>query len=182
LRKIPIELIATSEEIPELDVPYAEIRSPRYGVQVQGYVVCPKILGVYTHYYGNRTIPHLNDRTLCEGCQAERAKRWKGYLGLYNPAKKELLLGELTQYAALPWKKLLESGDCDLRGALAKITRLGRAVNSRCKLELTLRACKSEALPEAFQILPVLRKIWCGETPAKKLSGPSPATGEQIPI
>lgn len=181
MRNFSADQIATDDEVPELDVPFARIRSPKYGANVYGHVVTPRCLHVYTHYYLGRTIPHLNDRSICEGCQAERAKRYKGYLGCIEPGTGNLVLVELTQHAAAAWKDTLGSKGPSLRGAVVTTIRVGRAPNSLMRLEIRLNAVDPKKLREEYAILPVLRKLWAGESYTKRSASVGPATLDMIP-
>lgn len=171
MRKYRKEDIAVVDEMPPLMTPFAEIRSPRYGAGVEGIVICPKILMVWTHFYGNRTIPHLEDRTECEGCKAERAKRFKGYLGIYLRGTKEYILGEVTQLACEPWKGILQDPAVSLRGAHVRIERANRSPQSRVKMEIKLGVHDVDRLPPPFDILPILLNIWSGATLTRRGSG-----------
>lgn len=176
------EMIAVPDEIPELQLPFAKIRVPHPGSPVHGIVVNPKPARVYTHYYNGRTIPHLQDKNQCEGCQAERGKRFKAYLSLYSFGTKELILAELTLLAVTPWKDILDDPGCNLRGQRVEVVRVGRANNSRMKLDIKKDALRLEGLPKPFDILEVLRQIWSGEVHVRRKTRPEPGSAEQIPV
>jgi hypothetical protein len=182
LTKIKIEDVAVLEDVPPLELPFAEIVSPRPKNPVEVIVVNSRPIGVYTHYVNGRTKPHLRDRALCEGCQQARKRTYKCYLGGWLPGKDQYCLVEVTHFAAEQWKRHIDDVNKDWRGARIKVTRLGTQMNSRCKLDVSFDVHPKDKLPPPLPIMEILLQIWGGEKQSRRpRDGATVHAPEEVP-
>jgi hypothetical protein len=182
LSKITADQVAFLEEVPPLELPFAEIASPKAGGYIEGIAVNSRVVQVYTHYVSGRTKPHLRDKSLCEGCQQARKRTYKAYMAVWLPGTSQYALMEITHYAAMAWSKFINDEKWSWRGARLKTIRLGRGPNGRCRLEVSWKAHDPVKLPDPIPIMEILLQIWAGETRKGKVPDRvTPHTLEEVP-
>lgn len=162
------ELIRTVDEVPDDDVPFAQLHVSTYLKPLKGVIICPRPCLVYTHYYRGRTIPCLNNKSLCEGCQALSVRRFNGFLGCWDCNGDKLMIFHLTKEACKEHKRRFDDAKCDLRGYACKVVRLWRKSNARARLHIDDNRLPLENLPPPFPLLKCLVRIWSGDAPAPK--------------
>jgi len=99
--------------------------------------------GVWTHWHQGRTIPHMMPAAKCEGCLAQRAKRWKAYLAVWESTRCRIGLLEVTRDAYRHCEVLQVEPAIDLRGLVLTAWRVGNAAQAPMRI-----AVNTSLLPE----------------------------------
>lgn len=125
-------------------------------------VVSNELVTVSTHYVHKRTLPCVGEANECEGCQARRQVRVKGYLGCYEKSFDRLVIAELTNEAMTHSNIPLTPGASGFRGRAVKLWRIGKGVNGavRCDFHDVKEPLE---LPEEFDVRAALTRIWNGK-------------------
>ena len=139
---------------PEVEVIRVE-KGP--GVAVQ---VCSRaIWGVWTHWDGRRSRECTSEGPLCYGHQQGWPTRWKGYLYVWCPHRKQFCFLECTPNMAGEIIRL-QGGIESLRGLLLRASRHGGSIRAKVNVELVQPAGGAGTLPEEISPEPILRKLW----------------------
>jgi hypothetical protein len=129
---------------------------------------------VFVHWLREerRSRPCLGPR--CPHCAGQLPRRWKGYAPAFierkDPAtgkkKRVPVVLELTETAAWDLKNL--DGWKTVRGLAIKVSRKGKHSNAPLRLEGADQQLPEANLPPAFDVRPVLERLWslCGQTVA----------------
>lgn len=135
---------------------YAIVRTPPKGLK-GAIVTSHDPLGMYTHWHGGRTSPHVG--TPCELCDANVSKRWYGYLMIYSIKQARQFLFE---YTGSPAESVVEYWvqHRTLRGARLIAERQGARANGRLSLFLHAPAPGAEPLPIAPNRVLLLSQMW----------------------
>jgi len=137
------------------------VKAPKEGT-IDLVVLSPHIVGIWTHWVGDRTIGCTNGF----GCKCEVTElptRWKGYLACAQVTDGKVVLAELTGDATrnLMLQDNLLSGP-PLRGL---VLRLGRVRGSRVGRVVagivTGKRFDDAALPKPPDVQQELQRIWC---------------------
>jgi len=124
------------------------------------------VLGVITHWIDNRTRPCYGKENGCACASQLLERRWKGYLGAWEPRVGRLYLAELTidAYRHLPID--LGPGSAGARGRTFALYRAGRKSNSPVRIEIGTVVVPEAELPSRINVKDALRRIW-GVLPPK---------------
>lgn len=113
--------------------------------------------GIRTHYYGQRTIPHLTWGD-CPGCRAG-VSRWNGYLLAFDLREAERIVWEFTPAVYDSLVRLREEYGT-LRGLFLKISRVKKIPNGRLQIEKSAPYTERLELPASQDIVPIIFRIW----------------------
>lgn len=119
-----------------------------------------KVVGVNTHFIDGSTIPCVGKDAHCEGCQAKKAKRWKGYIGAWEPLNERVVLAEITLDAYRTGPAQLRGDGPGLRGYSIVLSRQGKKPNAPVRVEIAALPVDPGSLPKAPDVKAVLRNIW----------------------
>jgi len=150
--------IQWSNSLPNQGVQFIPIFSPKPGQRLSILITSERWLGVYTHYWSNRTHPCTGDELTCEGCAMKLAKRWKAYLcGITFGVGKKVIV-ELTHGAMQSCAELINVNNI-VRGKKITLFRKNSAKNAPvlCQLEPMSGV---DFLPDPFDLQRALRVVW----------------------
>lgn len=122
-------------------------------------ILSDRVEGVWTHYYLERTIPCLGEAGKCICQNVTLSRRWKGYLGCWDPLTERICLAEITLdgYRLCP---RLSSVAESLRGSMIRLYRAGKRANAPMRAELLRGAVDVDQLRPAFNVRDALMRIW----------------------
>lgn len=132
-------------------------------------ILSEKLIGIWTHYYKRRTIPH--EEPDCPACRDKNARRWYGFLACWAPSSDFRYLLELTPQASEPLLDY-QSRRKTIRGLEIMVRRCGDRPNSPCETIIPREQQGNLALPPSFDVKEALMIIWGLAMPA------DPATGK----
>lgn len=123
----------------------------------------PTFWGFWTHF-ASRTILHVDEPAVCQGCKDRLPLRWQGYLPCWCRdvhGARILVLSEGAARQLLPIRQ--EKGT--LRGAILQFKRRHGAPNA--PVDVTFQGMRGEVgLPEDFDPFPHLARLWNHATSA----------------
>jgi len=124
------------------------------------------VLGVITHWVDGRTRPCYGKENGCVCAAVMLERRWKGYLGAWEPRMGRLYLAELTIdcYRHLPFD--LQPGGAGVRGRAFALYRQGERKNSPVRIEIGNILEDQSVLPKRIDVKEALMRIW-GVLPPK---------------
>ena len=131
------------------------------GVRVQ--IISDTIWGVWTHWDGHRSRECTAEDESCIGHKSKWATRWKGYLHVWCPFRKEYCFLELTPASAGEILRLNGSNP-SLRGKLLRLDRVNGNKRAKIAVELTSGVSNVGELPVPQSPEPVLRRLWGWKT------------------
>lgn len=162
--------------------PFYPIWSPTPDREIHVVLVSQSLLGVFTHWIDGRTRPCLGSREECVGCDLKLPRRWKCFLGAFNPASGRLGILEVTQEAFLRCRQLNEDSG-KLRGLTVRLIRTGLAKNARVTALVGARVTAGATVPPSFDVKAALERVWFSATP-EGLDAAEPAAtdllGEEV--
>lgn len=132
------------------------IRTPRAG-KINAVILSTHATGVWTHYFGNRTIPCLDSG--CQGCEHKRQRRQHCYVSIWFPEEDKRELFECTAEAGHELLCMAEENQ-PIRGRTIRAWRTGRAANSPVEIELGPDLSHKYKLPPEPDVPAALRTIW----------------------
>lgn len=121
-------------------------------------VLANEIKGIWAHWSGKKSEPHFFDSAHCPGCQAQRPKRWKGYLHVYDYAGNKELILEVTPASAVQINRLCACSS-KLRGERIRLQR-SKGDNGRLTVSVLAVEPKIDALPKEKDPRPSILKLW----------------------
>jgi len=170
-----------------LQRPYYDVQGPTIHGPLYCTLLADQILIGNAHYIAEarRHIPCPGDG--CPWCLSGRGKRRKGYIAAITTRSRQKFVLELTDAALNQLEKWMEQGT-PLRGLKLKLERRQSKKGDRSKTAMVLLTFEGDAttenLPEAFDEVPHLEKMWGmrddHEPPAPALVGrptPPPSSG-----
>lgn len=158
MKRPPVDRISWGADLPPRQVPVYDILIPRYGDPVKGWILAPQMLTVMTHWWCDRTTPHVTPREMCEPCNIGRHRpRFNGFLPLYDKDRK-VFIAQLTQEAVRKCPTLKDKS-INLRGSYLVLERMKPGERSEVKATLT-QMPEKERLAADPGILPVLLNTW----------------------
>lgn len=113
------------EQPPDPNVMYCPILSPSAGQRIVCYVCSPGMVGVKTHWIGERTTGCIGRANGCEGCLANRSSKWKGYVGVWRPDDCRCWLAEFTPGSMRDVGSILLLKSNNVRGYRLTLSRPG---------------------------------------------------------
>jgi len=122
-----------------------------------------ELVGVWTHYWRERTIPCVAGSS--RGCICEREelpRRWKGYLCAWEPRYSRRVLIELSA-DALHNANFALTDVAQLRGRFLRLSRRGKSRFAPIVIEATQATVEVEGLPAPFCIKTALARVWSGQ-------------------
>lgn len=157
-----------------------DILSPKPGQTLDLVILSDSVLGVETHYLGERTRPCEGDEESCLGCRAHLQTRWKGYLVVWIGNGKPQAIAELTTeaYRRCP---PLQNPKVSLRGHKLRLTRAAGKPNGRVRAELGEFMLGWENAPLPLDLECALYRIWFTTRRNKPAPGmPDPGPGPDL--
>jgi hypothetical protein len=143
----------------EEGAPYREIRRPKAGGKVSGYVLSLRVWGGPVHFWQGHDFPHSKAVGRCMICQVANVPiRWKGYLECGTSPSAPRFLVELTS-DAIRGQLDFHSSAPPLRGRLITVSRPGRSPQGRLIVSLEA-GCPPECLPEPIDLARLMHRIW----------------------
>jgi hypothetical protein len=129
--------------------------------------LCPETVGVYSHWFGNRSMPCTGSDNDCLFDHRQTSARWQGWISCVRLDKRIPLMFALTPGAALALELTHPAGSW--RGRHILIGRTGTARNGKMNASFALTTPeKSEVLPGPINATWWLLRMW----------GPPAAWGE----
>jgi len=147
------------QDVPPRPGPEVEVIRVEKGPGVAVQIVSKKIWGVWTHWDGRRSRECTGEGLLCVGHSNNWPQRWKGYLHVWCPHRKQFCFLECTPAMAGEIIRLCGS-DGNLRGMLLRASRHGNSIRAKVNVELTSSHNGGATLPEEQSPETVLRKLW----------------------
>lgn len=124
-----------------------------------------EIFGVEIHWFGRRSHEcTLEAKGSCEGCSGNWPKKWKGYLHVCDPLRRNEGFLEIT---ATCWS-LIEAqlqSTSSLRGIRFRLAKTKGGAKGRYLVTILEGKEASDSLPEERDPLPVLRLLWNAKKP-----------------
>lgn len=161
-----------------------DILSPKPGQTLNLVILSDTVLGVETHYFGERTRPCEGDESSCLGCQAKLQTRWKGYLVVWTGNGQPQAIAELTTEAYRRCQPL-QDRTTSLRGRKLKVSRPPGKANNRVRAEVGEYQLGWQNLSLPLDLECALYRIWFTtrkNKPADGAQGSGPvADGNSIP-
>jgi len=144
--------IASGDREPTLPL----IRVPATG-KITGVITTHTITELWTHFYRGHTVGCASDG--CPGCDAQCAKRYEAYCGFYNVATRNHRILGLTVGAT---RQILDGVGSlsNVRGLQLTLGRKTKKPNARVVVECGMIFADRQHLPEPFQVIDHLRRIW----------------------
>lgn len=164
----------SSAPLPPKERPFVRILSPGVGTDVRLLSYSGRVVGVYTHWWQDRTHPHLPGAGLCPACCERVPIRWKGYLYGWSPDWSSLGLLEIpadTVRCSLP----LRDPSVNLVGAHITLRRIGPHRNSAVVATVRLDASTVQGDADEDTVLSALWRVWgvgAGPLPAARPDNP----------
>jgi hypothetical protein len=118
-----------------------------------------EILGIWTHWTGQRTQPCLDCGQPCPWCQKEAPRRWKGYIYAQDCNSGQTAVVEVTPGAARQLGNQLH-GMKDLRGLQVRLERTPGGGNGRLNAIVVGAYPHLELLPIEIDLRPTLNRLW----------------------
>jgi hypothetical protein len=143
---------------PEGGYMYVPIVSPEPFKRVELLIVGWPLVGIFTHYQGDRTVPCYEEINQCAFCQAGYNPRWKGYLACYAAGPGRKVIGEITAGACRACPDLVDPS-CSRRGYRLELMRMGTARNSLVRARL-LPPIPNAPIPDGFPVEDALLHLW----------------------
>lgn len=138
-------------------LPHLPLVRVKPGAGTSGMITSTKLLGVPTHYMSRRTLPCVEKD--CPGCEAKLPTRPEWYLALWTTVPSRHIIAALTP--AVAWQIKDYFRDCPtLRGCLVRLTRAGKAANSRLLVDCQLVETAQQKLPPEPDLVAHLLHIW----------------------
>lgn len=116
------------------------------------------VFGIWAHWSGKKSEPHYTDAKSCPGCQAAKAKRWKGYLHVYDYNTNREIILELTPASAHQLRMQL-GRETGMRGERIRVVR-SKGDNGRLTITVLATTPNPETLPKEKDPRPVILKLW----------------------
>lgn len=154
------------DEPPALDTRYVPIIDAQPNTTHHFVVLSPSLVGVWTHYHLERTIPCTGRTTGCLCGPLKLARRWKGYLCCWWPTAGRICLAEVTIDAHRNAPHLFEAGR-NLRGMMLGMYRLTAKKNGPVRVfeEGRISSDELEKMPVPVDVMRCLYAIWGIEYP-----------------
>lgn len=132
------------------------IRVPSVG-KITGVITTHSITELWTHFYRGHTVGCASDG--CPGCDANCPKRYEAYCGFYNVATRHHRILGLTVGAT---RQILDAVGSltQVRGLQLTLGRKTKKPNSRVIVECGMIFADRQHLPDPFQVIEHLRRIW----------------------
>jgi hypothetical protein len=153
----PSSAIETDHEIPR-DPPALYVLRLKGNDRFQFRVYSSAFWGVWVHWMGDRSKPHLRDSNKCPGCLKKKKKEWKGYLHVHCYEKKQQVFLELTPVAAAQVIDQVGAGNT-LRGIQMNVCRSEKD-NGRLIVTVDQYSKPPEKMPAEKDPQAVLLKMW----------------------
>ena len=115
------------------------------------------IVGAYTHFWQGRT--RICDGQGCEACEANRAARWYGYIGIMHETSKEVAILELTAGTIGAIEEHIKRYG-SLRGARISVKRGSQKINSKIIATIEQTTIQSNELPLGPFVEEILSRMW----------------------
>lgn len=149
------------QDVPPVEMEWVPIYSAKPDATIHLVSLNEGLEGFFTHYHLNRTIPCIGKESGCICATALLARRWKGYLGAWDPQLGRCVLAEITVdcFRAAPH---VFSANRNLRGMQFGLFRLVQRSNGPVRLTLggRLRDDLVEQLPPPLKVQRCLWRIW----------------------
>lgn len=156
------------DSMPEGDDGMAyEIRRVPTSGKIRGVILSDNLTCRKTHWWGNRTVPHLD--VDCKPCAENVEGRWHGWVALHNVDRATTIILELTAKSIKPFKVWFDDFKT-LRGAQVELGRVGKNANGRVFSTLSRGPVASHLLPPCPDVPLLLLKMW-GIEPTAGLLG-----------
>lgn len=123
-------------------------------------ILSEAIEGFDLHYTGRMTVPCYDDPAKCPGCIKRFPPKWKGYLHVWDEAKRRVCILELT-FGATKQLRDFVAPEQSMRGMRLGIVR-GRAINSRLTIDMlpAYERVTGNPLAPAVSCYISLKKLW----------------------
>lgn len=133
------------------------------GGTIRAVITSPRIVGLYTHYFGGRTCPCVDVQ--CKACSEGFSARWHGYFGVWLAGKPQHKILELTANPCLAIQSYQDTYGTT-RGALITVKRVGARQNGR--VECVCEPCNRDklSLPDEPNLINALATLWSLPTSA----------------
>jgi len=136
---------------------YPILRTPA-AKPIAGVTTSPNLIGLYTHYANNRTIP-CTGKAECDFCNAGFSRRWHGYLGLILSPGLRHVIFEMTSTAAHQLKPYVQIY-MTLRGCHLTASRPNGKPNGRVVLQTKRVDELQYRIPDPIDVWSILCHIW----------------------
>lgn len=152
--------IAWEQYPPDAELAYYPVLSPQGQRPLRAIILASPLIGCYTHWWTDRTVPCLgpSDQWPCPGCQRHLERRWKGYLACYEPGLSRSILMEVTANSARLRPELLDPAQ-NLRGSILELHRLPGRKNAPVEAKLLIGTHRG-TLPAPFDVKAALLRLW----------------------
>lgn len=159
---------------------YYPIKAPKPDSEVRGVILCEVVYGVLTHWVfepdtkgKGQTLPCMGSPATCKHCEEKLEQRWKGYLSCWDHSTGRVFIAEVTREAYLRCGSF-ELFKGQLRGKHLRLTRAGRAGNSRVTAIVSQWQQTTVNLPPSFNVQTALERIWFGRWGGPGAEGAKP--------
>lgn len=151
-----------SDQPPDHQMRYIPIYSPRPGQVMRLIILSDEVVGAWTHWLDERTIPCRGRDQGCVCRKMDLSRRWKGYLGCFDPEIGKVVIAELTLSAYHCLADSLSEIGHSLRGRGLILMRAGKSVRSSVVADTNVNVPTPEGfvLPSAPNVREALRRIW----------------------
>lgn len=147
------------DNVPPRPGPSMHILRLRAGERVDAVCLSSVFWGVWTHWAGTHSEPHLRAKERCNGCKRGYPRRWKGYLHIWRQDTSTDCFLEFTPTSADKLLKVTCVGG-NLRGVPFKAKRSPGGDKGRLTVEVTGTRKPSEILPPEKDPASTLRVLW----------------------
>lgn len=120
-------------------------------------VTSPDLIGTYTHYWKNRTMPCTKPD--CEPCAQGQPYRWHAYMSCWESTSALHFLFEVTAQAAQHFVTYRQAHGT-LRGCKFRATRWRSNPNGRVLIECKPANIVEQPIPQPPDLIAVLSILW----------------------
>ncbi len=121
-------------------------------------ILAERVKGVWYHWVGGRSVPHMRNEKDCRGCSLSKGKKWKGYLHCYAVQMKQEIFLELTPTAAASLCQQLAKPH-GFRGLTIRAVRT-KGDNGRLLIFAQGMQQDGARLPPEKNPMPSILKLW----------------------
>lgn len=124
---------------------------------LHGVILDEDFTGTHLHFWKGRSTPCESGD--CEACASGHRPRWKGYIHLYAPSTKTIVIFEFTERVVHEFRDFVAKMG-SLRGAVITVKRLNGKPNGPLYVEFAEGRQDGALLPTAAPIEDTLCRIW----------------------
>lgn len=143
------------------------IRAPQAGT-VEAALLDGHVHGIELHVIDQRDTPCAGTDCTYQFNGQHRGTRWKGFMAAFDLNHGRKCILEITAEAYRHYQDHLRQSIPLERGVMVSLRRLGKQRNSPVKMDVRQAYVESDDLPDTFDVLDALFRIWNGELREKR--------------